>query len=90
MTSHASTVMSTAPAGYDTERTRIAPTRRDASPPRKSDVPQDRLDNKARREATPSPFRVDAMAEFKVGVTAGASTPDYDVEAVLEKLRAIG
>ena len=26
----------------------------------------------------------------KVGVTAGASTPDYDVEAVVEALRAIG
>lgn len=26
----------------------------------------------------------------KVGVTAGASTPDYDVEAVIERLRAIG
>lgn len=26
----------------------------------------------------------------KVGVTAGASTPDYDVEAVVERLRAIG
>lgn len=26
----------------------------------------------------------------KVGVTAGASTPDYDVEAVLTRLRAIG
>jgi 4-hydroxy-3-methylbut-2-enyl diphosphate reductase len=26
----------------------------------------------------------------KVGVTAGASTPDYDVEAVVERLRALG
>lgn len=26
----------------------------------------------------------------KVGVTAGASTPDYDVEAVVERLRAMG
>lgn len=26
----------------------------------------------------------------KVGVTAGASTPDYDVESVVERLRAIG
>lgn len=26
----------------------------------------------------------------KVGVTAGASTPDYDVEAVVERLRAVG
>ena len=34
-----------------------------------------------------------APADFagmrKVGVTAGASTPDYDVEAVVERLRAI-
>ncbi|HRY45947.1 MAG TPA: 4-hydroxy-3-methylbut-2-enyl diphosphate reductase, partial [Thermoanaerobaculia bacterium] len=26
----------------------------------------------------------------KVGVTAGASTPDYDVDAVVERLRAMG
>lgn len=35
-----------------------------------------------------------APADFagmrKVGVTAGASTPDYDVEAVVERLRVIG
>jgi 4-hydroxy-3-methylbut-2-enyl diphosphate reductase len=35
-------------------------------------------------------FPADFAGMRRVGVTAGASTPDYDVEAVVERLRAIG
>ncbi len=40
---------------------------------------------------TAADLRAEDLAGLrKVGVTAGASTPDYDVEAVVERLRAMG